>query len=271
MQVKAPPVREVELFDRDAVNFEEYLQSPLGRLRTELVWTGIASLIEQADSPQYVLDVGGGTGAFALRIATHGHRVLLLDPAQGMLDLATAKAKRDLGAKARANLRVQQGTIMDLRARQLQSKFTVVLCHNILEYAVGPQEILNRMRELIHENGLVSVAVANQDAEPLRTAVNQQDPRAALQLLDRSVHPATLFGGYRRVYALHELVAMLDQAGFHSVAVRGVRVACDYLSQDCLEQQEGWDAAFALEQTLITRSPHKFLARYLHVLARPRV
>lgn len=268
--MKAPPVREVELFDRDAVNFEEYLQSPLGRLRTELIWTGIASFLRQADTPHYVLDVGGGTGAFALRLAAQGQRVLLLDPARGMLDLATAKAKRNLTGKARENLRVQQGTIMDLRSRQLQSMFTVVLCHNILEYAVGPQQILNRMRELIQEDGLVSVAAANRDAEPLRTAVHQQDPRAALQLLDKTVHPAALFGGYRRVYSLHELVAMLDEAGFSSVAVRGVRVACDYLSQDCLEQQDGWDAAFALEQTLIARTPHKYLARYLHLLARPR-
>jgi ubiquinone/menaquinone biosynthesis C-methylase UbiE len=268
--VKAPPVREVELFDRDAVNFEECLQSPLGRLRTELIWTGLAPFLQQAATPHYVLDVGGGTGAFALRLAAQGQRVLLLDPARGMLDLATAKAKRILTGKARENLRVQQGTIMDLRPRQLKNSFTAVLCHNILEYAVGPQQILNRMRELIHEDGFVSVAAANRDAEPLRTAVHQQDPRAALQLVDKTVHPATLFGGYRRVYSLHELVAMLDEAGFSSVAVRGVRVACDFLSQDCLEQQDGWDAAFALEQTLIARTPHKYLARYLHLLARPR-
>ena len=267
--MKAPPAREVELFDRDAVNFEEYLQSPLGRLRTELVWSGLAPLLQQAGSPHYVLDVGGGTGAFALRLAAQGHRVVLLDPAQGMLDLAAAKAKRHLAVEVRENLRVQQGTIMDLRARHLKSRFTAVLCHNILEYAVGPQEILNRIRQLIQDDGLVSVAVANRDAEPLRTVVNQQDPRAALQLLDKTIHPATLFGGYRRVYSLQELVTMLDKAGLHGVAVRGVRVACDYLSQDCLEQQEGWDAAFALEQTLITRTPHKYLARYLHLLARP--
>lgn len=268
--MKAPPAREVEHFDRDAANFEEYLQSPLGRLRTELVWSGLAHLLQQADTPHYVLDVGGGTGAFALRLAAQGHRVVLLDPAQGMLDLATAKAKRDLAQDMRKNLRVQQGTVLDFRARHLKRKFSAVLCHNILEYAVGPQEILQRIRQLIQDDGVVSVAVANRDAEPLRTVVNQQNPQAALQMLDKTVHPATLFGGYRRVYSLQELVAMLDNAGLHSVAVRGVRVACDYLSQDCLEQQEGWEAAYALEQTLITRTPHKYLARYLHLLARPQ-
>lgn len=45
--MKAPPVREVELFDRDALNFEEYLNSPLGRLRTELIWSGLVPLLDQ--------------------------------------------------------------------------------------------------------------------------------------------------------------------------------------------------------------------------------
>ena len=268
--MKAPPAREVELFDRDAANFEAYLQSPLGRLRTELIWSGLAPLVEGTDPPHYVLDVGGGTGAFALRLAALGHRVLLLDPARAMLELAAAKAKRELEATARANLQAQQGTIADLRARPPSRKFTAVLCHNILEYAVGPQHVLSRIRQLIRDDGVVSIVAANRDAEPLRTVVNQQDPRAALRLLAKTVHPSTLFGGYRRVFALSELAAMLDEAGFSSVSLRGVRVACDYLSQDCLEQQEGWDAAFALEQSLITRTPHKYLARYLHLIARPR-
>ena len=60
--MKAPPARVIELFDRDALNFEEYLQSPLGRLRTELIWSGLAPMLEQSDSAQHVLDVGGGHG-----------------------------------------------------------------------------------------------------------------------------------------------------------------------------------------------------------------
>jgi 2-polyprenyl-3-methyl-5-hydroxy-6-metoxy-1,4-benzoquinol methylase len=269
--MKAPPARVVELFDRDAVNFEEYLQSPLGRLRTELIWSGLTSVFEERESEHRVLDVGGGTGAFALRLSALGHSVLLVDPAQGMLDLAKAKAKRDLSSKARENLRVRKGTITDLGLRSPTRDFSVVLCHNILEYAVGPQEILGRIHDLVREDGLVSVVVANRDAEPLRTIVHQQEPHAALQLMDKTVHPSSLFGGYRRVYTLQELVAMLDEAGFYSISVRGVRVACDYLSQHCLEQQDGWEAAYALEKELINRSPQKFLARFLHVLARPHV
>ena len=267
--MKAPPARVVELFDRDAVNFEGYLQSPLGRLRTELVWSGLEPVLGKNGSTHYVLDVGGGTGAFSLRLAAQGHRVLLLDPAQGMLDLAAAKAERELAGKTRDNFRVQKGTVTDISLKSLSQQFSIVLCHNILEYAVGPQLILSRIRQLICSDGVVSVVVANREAEPLRTVVNRQDPDAALQLVDKPVHPSTLFGGYRRVYSLHEILAMLDEAGFSGQSVRGVRVACDFLSHDLLERREGWNSAFALEQELITRTPHKYLARYLHVLARP--
>lgn len=269
--MKAPPVREVDLFDRDAVNFEEYLNSPLGRLRTELIWSGLAPVLARDDGVHRTLDVGGGTGAVALRLAGQGHSVLLLDPAQGMLDLAAAKIQRDLPSKSRKNVRLKRGTVSDLTGPALDGVFSLVLCHNILEYAVGPQQVLSRIRQLIHDSGRLSLVVANRDAEPMRTVVNQQDTCAALQLLDKNVHSSSLFGGYRRVYALEEIVTMLDKAGFYCFGVRGVRIACDYLSQTQLEQQEGWRAAFALEQELIDRAPHKYLARYLHLLARPHV
>ena len=268
--MKASPARVVELFDRDAAAFEEYLQSPLGRMRTELVWSGLAPTLGQSGPSQRALDVGGGTGAYALRLVGEGIHVLLLDPAQGMLDLAAAKAKHGLSVKARERLRMQRGTAMDLRIPRFARQFSTILCHNILEFAVGPQEILDRIRNLICDDGILSLVVANRDAEPLRTVVNHQDPLTALHLIDKNVHDSSLFGGYRRVYGLQETMSMLDKAGFYCVAVRGVRVVCDFLSQSLLEQQDGWDATFALEKKLITRTPHKYLARYLHLLARPR-
>ncbi len=268
--MKAPPARVVELFDRDAINFEQYLQSPLGRLRTELIWSGIAPLLERNRQTHRVLDVGGGTGAFAIRLAADGHRVVLLDPSQAMLELARSKAKRHVPAKQRGNLRVKKGTINELTGGARIGQFSTVLCHNILEYAVGPQQVLDRIRQFIQDDGCLSLAVANRDAEPMRTLVNRQDPHAARQLLAKSLQPSSLFGGYRRVFALQEIVEMLDKAGFYCFEVRGVRVACDFLSQELLEQHDGWRAAYALEQDLIDRPPHKYLARYLHLLARPR-
>lgn len=188
-----------------------------------------------------------------------------------MLDLASAKAERDLPSKTWKNMRVKRGTVADLSNPALEGHFSLVLCHNTLEYAVGPQQILSRIRQLITADGSLSLVVANRDAEPLRTVVNQQETSAALQLLDKNVHSTSLFGGYRRVYALEEIAGMLDTAGFYCFGVRGVRIACDFLSHSQLEQQEGWLAALALEQELITRTPHKYLARYLHLLARPHV
>jgi S-adenosylmethionine-dependent methyltransferase len=246
--MSVPPPRAVELFERDAENFEHYLLSPLGRLRTELVWEGLKPVLDAARIPFRVLDLGGGTGAFALRLAALGHEVLLVDPAQAMLNLALRKA-RQLPADAQTRFRVQQGTLEDVGPAG--EAFTLVLCHNVLEY-------------------VVSTVVANRDVEPLRTVVQEQDPQQALQMLGKNVHPSSLFGGYRRVFDLRELVTMLDGAGFASARVRGIRVACDYLSPVQLEQDAVWQAALELERRLADRAPHKYLARYLHVLARPR-
>jgi len=164
--------------------------------------------------------------------------------------------------------RVQQGTLEDVGPAG--EAFTLVLCHNVLEYVVGPEHVLKRVRGVMAEDGTLSTVVANRDVEPLRTVVQEQDPQQALQMLGKNVHPSSLFGGYRRVFDLRELVTMLDGAGFASARVRGIRVACDYLSPVQLEQDAVWQAALELERRLADRAPHKYLARYLHVLARSR-
>ncbi len=269
----SPGPRAVELFDRDAANFEDYLHSPLGRLRTELIWCGLETVLsplgQDALAPR-VLDVGGGTGAFALRLAAQGCRVLLLDPAQGMLDLALVKARHELTDQERRNLRVQQGTVETLSSYAVRRKFHLVLCHNVLEYVVGPNETLRRIRQCIAPTGVLSLVVANRDVEPLRTAITEQDPTQALQLLDKAVFPSRLFGGYRRAFTLRELIEMLDSTRFRSISVRGIRVVSDYFSQEQLERPEQWEALFALEQHLAERAPHKYLARYFHILAQPQ-
>lgn len=46
-------------------------------------------------SPQYVADIGCGTGAFAVRLAEAGHRVIGLDPSNAMLDFARNRPGAD--------------------------------------------------------------------------------------------------------------------------------------------------------------------------------
>lgn len=69
------------------------------RLHEAVAWATLRPLLPAPGS--LVLDAGAGTGQYALPLLQAGYRVVLLDPAPAMLDVARRKA-RDLGCEARA-------------------------------------------------------------------------------------------------------------------------------------------------------------------------
>src|SRR6266545_6702264 len=78
-------------FDSRLEAFQEWQASPWGRLRYSVTE---ANLLRHLDSsPQRVLDVAGGNGVEAVRLAARGHEVTLLDPAGAMLSSAKERAE----------------------------------------------------------------------------------------------------------------------------------------------------------------------------------
>src|SRR5512144_2156679 len=83
-----------ERFDADPSAYEEYLRTPLGRLRSELSWRNLEPhLPRPGGPPPRALDLGAGTGAMALRLAAAGWAVTLVDGSRRMLERAAELAQ----------------------------------------------------------------------------------------------------------------------------------------------------------------------------------
>ena len=86
-----------ERFQNDANKYAAYLETPEGRLRTELAFANLQDFLpSQANTTLRALDIGGGTGATAVRLARLGVHVTLLDSSPAMLDMAE-RAAREAG------------------------------------------------------------------------------------------------------------------------------------------------------------------------------
>jgi len=75
--------------------------APHRTARTAVVWDVLRPVVDAAAGPLDVLDVGGGTGGFAVPLAALGHRVTVVDPSPDALASLQRRA-RDAGVEVHA-------------------------------------------------------------------------------------------------------------------------------------------------------------------------
>lgn len=259
-------------FESDASRYATYLETPEGRLRAELAF---ANLQEFLPAPPRIealraIDLGGGTGDAAVRLARLGIHVTLLDASPAMLDL-TEQTIAAAGVNDKIALKHGDATkLADIFENPSfeQGSFDIILCHNLLEYVDDPAAILRGVVGTMRDSSaILSVLVRNQAGEVLKAALQAGDLDAAEHNLDTEWGEESLYGGKVRLFMPEALEAMLKDASLTIAARRGVRVLADYLPPQISRNAE-YDRIFALERKLGTRPEFFGIARYLHYLAR---
>jgi S-adenosylmethionine-dependent methyltransferase len=111
--------------------------------RTAVVWDALGPLLGRDGSgdgdPLEVLDIGGGTGGFAVGVAELGHHVVVVDPSP---DALATLARRSAEAGVADRVRGVQGDLATLAELAPASGVDVVLCHGVLEVVDDPRAAL---------------------------------------------------------------------------------------------------------------------------------
>ena len=95
-----------ERFQNGADQYAVYLETPEGRLRSDLAFANLQEFLPtpQAKSSLYALDLGCGPGVTAVRLARLGIHVTMLDSSPAMLELAQ-RAAREAGVTGKVVLK----------------------------------------------------------------------------------------------------------------------------------------------------------------------
>jgi SAM-dependent methyltransferase len=222
-----------------------------------VVWAALGSLLERPGLD--VLDIGGGTGGFAVRVAGLGHRVTVVDPSPDAL-AALARRAREQGVEVVG----QQGDLGSLLELVGPDGADVVLCHGVLEVVDDPVAALATIREVLRPGGRLSLLVAQRHAAVIARAMAGHVAQA-LALLDDV--GATGPRGIAR-FTADEVTGLLDGAGFEVGSVHGVRVFADLVPGALLDLEPGTTAALLeLERAVSERPEYLPLATQLHVVA----
>ncbi len=224
--------------------------------RTAVVWEALGVLLGEPGLD--VLDIGGGTGGFAVRVAELGHRVTVVDPSPDALAALDRRA-REVGVDVVG----LQGDLSDLSSL-VEDDADMVLCHGVLEVVDDPAAALATIHSVLRPGGTLSLLVAQRHAAVIARAMAGHFPQA-LAILDD--HPAaTGRSGHR--FTLDEVTALLAGAGFEVGSVHGIRVFADLVPGSLLDLEPGATAALVeLERAVSERAEYLPLATQVHVLA----
>jgi S-adenosylmethionine-dependent methyltransferase len=256
-----------ERFQSGANQYAVYLETPEGRLRSDLAFANLQDFLprSQAEKSLCALDLGCGTGATAIRLARLGMHVTLLDSSPVMLDIAK-RAAREAGVTDKVVL--QCGDATRLANLFHTASFDVILCHNVLEYLDEPIAVLCTMaRALRDSSAILSVLVRNQAGEVFKAAIQAGDLAAAKNGLTAEWGQESLYGGKVRLFTPDSLQAMLKAASLAAIAERGVRVLADYLPPQ-VSRSADYERIFELERNLGSRPEYAAVARYTQCFAR---
>jgi SAM-dependent methyltransferase len=250
-----------------------------------VVWAVLRQEIDRAGRPLDIVDVGGGTGGYAVPLARAGHRVTVVDASPDALAALTRRVAEDSGlvssrgrlTAGSAPLASPEGPVTNGRIVAVQGDVDalgevappgsadLVLCHSVLEVVDSPVNAVKSIAATLRPGGAASVIVANLPAAVLARAISGHLDAAHALLTDPtgSTGPADRL---RRRYDAPSASALLAGAGLTVEQIHGVRVIADLVPGVVLDSEQ--EQLRAIEAIAATLPPYRDVATQLHLLAR---
>ncbi|SDM91577.1 class I SAM-dependent methyltransferase [Allokutzneria albata] len=215
-----------------------------------------------------VLDVGGGSGVWAVPLAEQGCRVTVVEPSPNALATLHRRANDAGVADLVIGVQGDTETLATLGELAPAGGADVVLAHGVLEVVDDVRLAVAAMTAALRPGGVVSVLVANRYAAVLGRALAGRLADAR-QLLDDPDGRVGSADPLLRRFDLDGLAELLVGCGLDVEALQGHGVLSDLVPGAVLEATPGATEALAeLELAAAARSPLRDLATRLHALAR---
>jgi SAM-dependent methyltransferase len=239
------------------------MERPLERrasTRTAVVWDACRRRLDAGGRAQTVLDIGGGTGGIAVRVAELGHRVTVVDPSPDALAALDRRARERDVADLVTGVQGDLAGVIDLVP---DGAADLVLCHGVLGLVDDPVDALAVIIRLLVPGGALSLLVGQQHAAVVGRAMAGHFAQAR-ELLDGVAQA----GDHEHRFTADEVRALLAEAGFTLAETHAVRVFTDLVPSALLDLEPGAvDGLLELERAVADRPEYLTLAAQIHTIA----
>lgn len=248
-------------FDQLADRYETNIHSSFkGRLRRSVIDRDLRKHVTTRSAPMKILDLGAGLGHYAIEFAKAGHDVTYNELSNVMLGRAQNYAKQACVADA---IQWHQGPYQSLTLKP--RSLDMVLCHAVLEWLAEPEQVFPRIGSWLKPGGVLSLCFYNPvglvfhnllrgNFHYIEQGSQPDDPKSLTPI---------------HAVSLDSVKVWLEQNNFECICVSGIRVFNDYALKGRGGNQSESEI-LRMELAFSDQDPYRYLARYLHVIARPR-
>ncbi len=247
----------------------------MGPVRSEVMWQAVMDAVHAAApggddaTPLAVLDLGGGTGGDAVRLACAGHDVTVVDPSPDAL-ASLERRTADVARREQRPVRVRGvlGDTVDLLQHVEPASFDLVLCHGVLEHVDDPDQAVGVVAATLRPGGHASVVAAGRLAGVIaRSLAGDFASATRMYEADSATWDRREMGPRR--FTQTELDDLLRAHGLGAVSTRGLRAFADLVPSALVDIQPGArEALFALERLVADHGDFTAWSGGLQLIAR---
>ncbi len=231
--------RKAEQYDKDYEQFE-------WRLYDDLTWYFLEPYLPP-EKPSFILDVGGGTGKWSVKLARLGYKVICGDISDGMLDIAKHKVRLD---QLEEQVEVRKLDVRNLGEFSPNTFDLVLALGDVISYAIDDNPAVAEIFRVC-KPGARCIASVDNKLTYLLLELNNNHFKCVESLLETSI--ATYFTPHPiKTYFPAELRALFERHGFVVESMVGKPVLTNMVPRSRRKKQlpEHYDFFLNIEKQL---------------------
>jgi ubiquinone/menaquinone biosynthesis C-methylase UbiE len=211
-----------EFYNRIAEDYDKEYDTPPMRLYNEITWSNMKRFLPKKKRT-VVLDAGGGTGYWAIRLAQSGYKVILTDISDTMLQVAQRKIEQE---NLQQNIETRLVDIRDMSCFPPEHFDLVIAQGDPVSYCLDAEKAVKELARVVKTNGHVIVSVDNKYATIPRfireRAFDELATFLQTGILTLDDMPGSLVGGFPfQAFTPEELKALFLTNGLQVVRIIG--------------------------------------------------
>jgi ubiquinone/menaquinone biosynthesis C-methylase UbiE len=172
-------VKETEkYYDGKSKNYDETFSILYFEVFDAITWKYLEPYLPTSPNA-LVLDAGGGTGRWAVRIATKAKKVVLMDISEGMLKVAAQRIKQEGFEK---NVAIRKGDIG--KTGFADETFDLVFCEHALFLFKEPDMLLREFARILKSKATLIISAHNRYVASLARLADIPKPRDLKKCVD---------------------------------------------------------------------------------------